>query len=104
MKKHRRKQENRHTKHGKFYKEIYQRDEGVCQLCGRLIDPNDKKLWMGTLDHIVPRSKGGADEPSNLRLAHMICNALRGNNEDVNEIGEETLQNYRRGGGNLPRD
>lgn len=32
-----------------------------------------------TLDHIVPRSRGGTDEPDNLILACWSCNSSKGN-------------------------
>lgn len=41
----------------------------ICHLCGR----NGAK----TADHIVPRAAGGSDALSNLRPAHLLCNALR---------------------------
>lgn len=60
--------------------DIYERDGRICQLCG---GPVDLKLpwtdrWSATLDHIVPYSLGGADDPGNLRLAHRSCNSRRG--------------------------
>lgn len=59
---------------------IYERDSWVCQICGdptsRTYDHNDPKS--PTLDHIIPRSKGGSDSVDNLRLAHALCNSLRG--------------------------
>lgn len=32
-----------------------------------------------TIDHIIPRSKGGTDAPENLQLVHAICNKIKGN-------------------------
>ena len=32
-----------------------------------------------TIDHFVPRSKGGGNELDNLRYAHRFCNQQRGN-------------------------
>jgi hypothetical protein len=29
------------------------------------------------VDHIVPRNKGGTDDPANLQLAHRFCNGLK---------------------------
>ena len=59
---------------------IYERDGRVCQLCDGPVDlslaPSDR--WSPTLDHIVPYSRGGSDEESNLRLAHRSCNSRRG--------------------------
>jgi 5-methylcytosine-specific restriction endonuclease McrA len=31
-----------------------------------------------TFDHIRPRTKGGADDPANLQLAHAQCNKRKG--------------------------
>jgi 5-methylcytosine-specific restriction endonuclease McrA len=31
-----------------------------------------------TIDHIVPVSRGGSDDPSNLQTAHMVCNSAKG--------------------------
>lgn len=31
-----------------------------------------------TADHVIPRSKGGADDVANLRPAHLACNQARG--------------------------
>lgn len=59
---------------------IYERDDSICQLCHGPVDLSlpwtDR--WSATLDHIVPYSLGGADDPSNLRLAHRSCNSRRG--------------------------
>lgn len=34
-----------------------------------------------TWDHIVPKSKGGTNDRSNVKLAHRRCNELRGNSD-----------------------
>ena len=59
---------------------IYERDGWVCQLCGDPVDREAAPRTRGyaSLDHVIPRSHGGPDEASNLRLAHMGCNADRG--------------------------
>lgn len=70
----------------RFRLSIYERDGWVCQLCGggtaREYEPSNP--LSPTLDHIVPRSLQDVpdDSESNLRLAHMMCNALRSNNVD----------------------
>jgi 5-methylcytosine-specific restriction endonuclease McrA len=53
------------------------REEVFCFRCGR---PVDKTLtfpnpWSPTAGHIVPRSRGGSNERSNLRLEHLRCNS-----------------------------
>lgn len=59
---------------------IYERDGWICQICTEPVDPAApaNTTWDATLDHIVPRSKGGDDSPANLRLAHRWCNSVRG--------------------------
>lgn len=58
---------------------VYRRDLWICGIC---TDPIDKSLigtmsiWRPSLDHIIPRSHGGSDDPNNLRAAHFWCNAV----------------------------
>ena len=57
---------------------IYQRDNWTCQLCLEPVERGATGVWRASLDHIVPQSKGGSHDPSNLRLVHLWCNAVRG--------------------------
>lgn len=50
---------------------IFKRDHGQCQYCGI-----DRDL---TLDHLIPRSKGGKSTWNNLVTACKSCNAKKGN-------------------------
>lgn len=63
---------------------IYERDGGVCQLCSEPVDFDAHVMSADapTLDHVLPRSLGGGDEPENLRLACRACNVTRGNRLD----------------------
>lgn len=54
---------------------LAQRDGDRCALCGGSFGIG---LGRRTLDHIIPRSRGGTDHPANLRLAHFKCNHQRG--------------------------
>lgn len=49
---------------------IYKRDENKCQYCG-----STRGL---TLDHVIPRSKGGKDTWENLVVACSSCNTKKG--------------------------
>lgn len=64
---------------------IYDRDDWTCQLCFEPVDPEapNGDLWSATLDHIIPQSHMLIPDhsPSNLRLAHLWCNAVRGAND-----------------------
>lgn len=56
------------------------RDGAVCWLCGNDVDltaPHGSG-WAGSVDHVVPRARGGGNEDRNLRLAHRLCNSRRG--------------------------
>lgn len=52
------------------------RDGNLCWLCGEPFTNHGDGA--PTLDHVIPRSKGGVRANSNLRLAHRRCNHLRG--------------------------
>lgn len=60
--------------------EIFDRDGWVCHLCGKPIDPKaDRRTHIGaTIDHLVPLSEGGADDPANVAAAHNRCNKAKG--------------------------
>lgn len=66
--------------------DIFERDEWVCKLC---LDPVDATLprsskWGATIDHVLPISKGGADAPENVQLAHRVCNVRKGDRILIN--------------------
>lgn len=46
----------------------------ACGICGNEIE----RMEDVTLDHIMPRYKGGGDEITNLQLAHEDCNRAKG--------------------------
>lgn len=47
------------------------RDEGICQLCGCVVDK------FAQVDHIIPKSDGGTDAMGNLRLLCHPCHSRR---------------------------
>jgi 5-methylcytosine-specific restriction endonuclease McrA len=53
---------------------IYMRDKFRCQYCGDRKSPNEL-----TLDHILPRSRGGDNSPVNVVTACVACNSRKGN-------------------------
>jgi 5-methylcytosine-specific restriction endonuclease McrA len=48
---------------------VWERDEGVCGICGTAADLSD---WH--LDHVVPLSKGGEHSYANTQVSHPVCN------------------------------
>jgi hypothetical protein len=59
---------------------LAERDGARCWLCGNAVDLGAPagSPWAGSVDHVVPRARGGGSEPANLRLAHRSCNSRRG--------------------------
>lgn len=60
--------------------ELAVRDGTTCRFCA---GPVDMALTSGpmrpSVDHILPRSLGGNDEPANLQLLHLRCNIRKSN-------------------------
>lgn len=79
----------RRDKHSrKSIQKLYKRDKGICYICGGKCDFEDYIVSNNTIicgnyypsiDHVIPLSKGGTDDWSNLKLAHRICNTIKGN-------------------------
>lgn len=63
---------------------LFDRDKGVCQICGEACDYSDYLIrdngvfiaggLYPSKDHILPLSKGGKHSWRNVRLAHRACN------------------------------
>jgi hypothetical protein len=54
-------------------REVFERDEWLCVYCGAQVD-----MQSGQADHVVPRSRGGSDDISNLATACAPCNQSKG--------------------------
>jgi len=66
---------------------LYERDRGICYLCGEVCDWDDKEERGGviicgnlypSIDHVIPLSRGGDHSWQNVKLAHRICNTRKG--------------------------
>jgi len=66
---------------------IYVRDGGIDQYTGKKLDRN-----IATVDHVIPRSKGGGDTWENLVLCSKDINSKKGNRYN-NEVGLKLLKN-----------
>lgn len=58
-------------------RELAVRDGTDCGICGRPVDMNLSRadsLECSSVDHIIPRARGGSHDPANLQLAHLVCN------------------------------
>lgn len=75
------KRASRRGKQGTFtLRQIAERDGWRCHLCDRRVpdQPFANRPDDPTIDHLIPLSLGGVDEPLNVALAHFRCNTLRG--------------------------
>ena len=59
--------------------DVLKRDEGRCVLCGA----SGRDGVRLEVDHIVPRSKGGSNEPVNLQTLCAHCNRGKSNRDDT---------------------
>lgn len=61
-------------------REIFERDNWICHICREPVERTGDRLHpMGaTIDHMVPISRGGTDEPENVATAHWLCNRKKG--------------------------
>jgi len=55
-------------------KNIHRRDKHICQYCSVILPENQ-----GTLDHVIPRSRGGLNTWQNLVCCCVKCNTKKGN-------------------------
>jgi len=55
-------------------KNVWLRDGGLCQYCEKEI-----RLSEATVDHVLPKSKGGRNDWENVTLACTKCNQKKGN-------------------------
>lgn len=65
---------------GYSLRQIAERDGCSCHLCGLKVNMALSGMHpMGpTIDHLIPLSAGGIDDPVNVALAHRSCNVKRG--------------------------
>jgi hypothetical protein len=57
---------------------VFARDEGLCGICGRPVDPQD---WH--LDHAIPLAAGGEHSYANVQVSHPRCNRRKGTRLDM---------------------
>ena len=65
---------------------IYQRDDNLCQYCGKKVDK--KSL---TLDHVIPKSRGGKSSWTNVVASCVWCNSEKGD-KLLSELGWKLLK------------
>jgi 5-methylcytosine-specific restriction endonuclease McrA len=72
---------------GKPSKEaVYLRDGGICQYTGKFLDRKN-----ATLDHVIPKSRGGSDDWDNVALSDKYLNHKKSNKLN-HEIGLKLIR------------
>jgi 5-methylcytosine-specific restriction endonuclease McrA len=70
-------------------KTIYERDKCTCQYCGEKFKTDDL-----TIDHVLPKSKGGKTTWENCVLACVLCNKQKADNLLENTYKPKNKFNY----------
>jgi 5-methylcytosine-specific restriction endonuclease McrA len=60
---------------------LYERDGGICQGCKISLS-----FKSATIDHIIPKSKGGSGNLENLQILCENCNKLKGDQEHIPQL------------------
>lgn len=67
-----------------YHMAIFRRDNFICHICGEYTDISDDinicNSKAPSIDHVIPKSKGGLDYPSNLKTACISCNKSKKDN------------------------
>lgn len=63
------------------------KDQSHCYICGSAVDTSvpGTDPHGPSVDHLIPVSQGGTDDPENLILTHLACNMQRGT-KDIDEV------------------
>lgn len=66
-------------KHGMSVEQLARRDGTDCGICRKPVDMSLRApdMMRASVDHILPKARGGTNDPANLQLAHLLCNALK---------------------------
>lgn len=77
-------------------REIFERDGWICQLCMQPVDPKVPRRHRdgASIDHTIPLSLGGADEPSNVVTAHLRCNREKRDRVPVAALVESLVRSH----------
>jgi hypothetical protein len=76
---------------------IIERDKNQCYICNRVL-PTDEL----TIDHVVPRLKGGDSTENNLKCCCKDCNQLKGNFSYSEKLAEVICSELMERGVKLP--
>jgi hypothetical protein len=70
---------------------VLKRENQICSVCGNSVKDEDVEF-----DHIIPWSKGGSSEESNIRLLCAKCNKKRGNRFEADFLIGDAFDHIRK--------
>jgi hypothetical protein len=75
---------------GEVYLAVFKRDNFTCQYCGFMGNTFEKWAFL-QMDHFIPKSKGGRDDPENLVTSCFVCNFMKGGRrfKDIEEARQQ---------------
>ena len=64
--------------------DLLARDGGDCGICAEAVEMDRRRPdpMSPSVDHVIPWSLGGSNEPDNCQLAHLVCNLRKNNRTD----------------------
>ncbi len=70
--------------HNYSVQQLADRDGTDCAICGETVDmaARNPDPFRASIDHKLPRSRGGTNDPQNLQLTHLWCNQVKSDRED----------------------
>ncbi|WP_122032948.1 HNH endonuclease [Aliivibrio sp. EL58] len=78
---------------GQNFNIVFERDKNRCVYCGKDLLSDFESFMSAEEDHLIPKSKGGSDLPSNIVTSCNVCNRLKHNfvaegfeNMDISQI------------------
>lgn len=77
---HIRKKYRKNQVKSKYYRHLYEKQNGRCYLCG-----NEMRVVEATRDHVMPVSRGGPKGRDNILLTHGSCNLEKDNRLPTSE-------------------
>ena len=62
-----------------YFSEAFKQSQHRCAYCGKDLLADFESFMLSEEDHLVPKSKNGADVQENIVIACAVCNRLKGN-------------------------
>lgn len=79
-----------HFKDPILRRQLFERDKWTCRYCGDAVSPDT-----AALDHVIPISAGGTNEPGNLAACCLMCNSIK-SGRTYEEAAAQLLADVRR--------